>query len=74
MTSILSFDNRSMDHLLSFKFSEYFLVDYPIFYKNKLNKGSSKRPRYYYRNAIDQALKSNQSRAVSAIIDYIVNY
>ena len=63
-----------MTSLLSEDFEEYFSSDYPIFYRNKLNKGSIQRPKYYYRNAVDQALKSNQSRAVSAILDYIIKY
>jgi hypothetical protein len=53
MVSILSFDSRSMDQLLSDDFSEYFQDEYPIFYKNKFNKGTSLNPKFYYRNAID---------------------
>lgn len=29
---------------------------------------------YYYSNAIDNALKNNQIRAVNCLIDYIVKY
>lgn len=36
MTSILSFDGRSMKYLLDDKFSEYFSKEFPIFYKNKI--------------------------------------
>ena len=53
MVSILSFDSRSMTQLLSEEFEEHFSSDYPIFYRNKLNKGTVQRPKYYYRNAID---------------------
>jgi hypothetical protein len=59
MVSILSFDGRSMTQLLSEEFEEHFSSDYPIFYRNKFNKGTILRPKYYYRNAIDQALRSN---------------
>ena len=53
MTSILSFDNRSMNRLLSDEFDEHFSAEYPIFYKNKLNKGTIHKPKYFFRNAID---------------------
>ena len=53
MTSILSFDSRSMERLLSDDFSEHFSDEYPVFYKNKLNKGTILKPKYFYRNAID---------------------
>jgi hypothetical protein len=32
------------------------------------------KPKYFYRNAVDIALENNQSRAVQAIIDYIIKY
>jgi len=35
MTSILSFDSRSMAALLAEKHKQYFSADFPIFYKNK---------------------------------------
>ena len=59
MTSILSFDSRSTKFLLSPDFEEFFDKDYPIFYKNKIQKGQSKDMKFFYRNAIDGALKSN---------------
>ena len=50
---------------------EHFSAQFPIFYLNKINKtGSSKK--YFYRTAIDRALKANQVRAVSLMIDYII--
>jgi len=36
LTSILSFDSRSMEYLLDERFNEYFDKNYPIFYKNKI--------------------------------------
>ena len=74
MTSILSFDSRSMVYLLSDDFSDFFSHKFPLFYKNKIQKGGSTSERYFYRSAIDNALKSNQIRAVGYIIDYIVRY
>lgn len=57
MTSILSFDGRSMMHLLNEEVGgELFSEEYPIFYRNKIKKGNNK---YYYKNAIDRALKAN---------------
>ena len=65
MASILSFDSGSMKSLLSDQNSTYFNEEYPIFYKNKISKGASK---YFYRSAIDNALRSNQVGAVAYII------
>ena len=59
MTSLLSFDSRSTKFLLKDDFSKYFDKDYPIFYKNKLQKCQCKEMKFFYRNAIDAALKSN---------------
>jgi hypothetical protein len=36
MVSILSFDSRSMEYLLSDNFREFYSSEYPIFYKNKI--------------------------------------
>lgn len=74
MVSILSFDSRSMEYLLQESFSNYFLPDYPIFYRNKIQKGAIKDGKFFYRNAIDNALRSNQIKAVGCIINYIVKY
>ena len=57
MASILSFDNRSMAHLLGDHFESLFSAKYPIFYKNKLDKGSKDKGKNYYKNALDTALK-----------------
>ena len=39
MTSILAFDSRSLSILLSDDNQHLFDPEYPIFYKNKINKG-----------------------------------
>ena len=71
LASVLSFDSRSMAALLGDDNQEHFSAQFPIFYLNKINKtGSSKK--YFYRTAIDRALKANQVRAVSLMIDYII--
>ena len=71
MVSILTFDSNSLKALLSDKNKDYFGEEFPLFYKNKIQKGNN-REKYYYRSAIDSALGNNQLRAVQAIIDYIV--
>jgi len=73
MTSILSFDSRSMEFLLGDDFNEYFDPDFPMFYKNKFYKGKHKK-KLFYRSAIDNALKNNQIGSVAKIINYIVNH
>jgi len=42
MVSMLSFDSRSMAHLLNDKNSEHFSSQYPIFYRNKISKNHGK--------------------------------
>lgn len=74
MVSILSFDSRSMEYLLSDNFSDYYSSEYPIFYKNKIQKGKITDGKSYYRNALDNALRNNQIKAVTSIINYIINY
>jgi len=59
MTSILSFDSRSMKFLLCDDFKDFFNEEYPIFYKNKIQKGPTKDGKFFYRSAIDHALKNN---------------
>ena len=63
MVSILSFDSRSMQHLLSDDFEDYFMKDSPIFYRTKTQKGKMKEYRFFYRSAIDNALRNNQLKA-----------
>jgi len=59
MVSILSFDSRSMEYLLSDQFRDMIDEEYPIFYKTKTSKGALRDCRYFYRSAIDNALKNN---------------
>jgi len=73
MASILSFDSKSLALLLNEKNSKYFHNEYPLFYKNKITK-SNNQEKYYYRSAIDNALRNNQIRAVGYIINYMVKY
>lgn len=58
MVSILSFDSRSMKYLLADSNAKYFQQEFPIFYKNRLVK-SNNHSKYFYRNAIDNALANN---------------
>ena len=71
MTSILSFDSRSMGALLADCHSEYFSEKFPIFYRNKIQKSKTK---YFYRSALDCALNNNQVKAVQLMINYIIKY
>ena len=59
MVSILSFDSRSMEYLLDDEFSKFFSKTYPLFYKNKIQKGASSDNRFFYRSALESALRSN---------------
>ena len=63
-----------MEYLLQDEFSHYFDKAYPVFYKNKIQKGPVKEGKFFYRSAIDSALKNNQVKAVSIIINYIIKY
>lgn len=74
MVSVLSFDSRSMGYLLSDDFKDYFSYKYPLFYRNKIQKGPATDRKFFYRSAIDSALRNNQVRAVQIIIEYIVKY
>ena len=58
MVSILSFDSRPMEVLLDAKNEEFFQSDFPIFYKGKIQKSNNK-DKYFYRSALDSALKNN---------------
>lgn len=60
-----------MAALLGEENKEYFTDDFPIFYLNKINKSGSST-KYFYRTAIDRALKANQVRAVQLMIDYVI--
>jgi hypothetical protein len=41
MVSMLSFDSRSMEFLLQDDFADFFSAKYPLFYKNKISKGTT---------------------------------
>ena len=56
MTSILAFDSRSLSILLSDDNKHLFDDIYPIFYKNKINKGKMEKGKFCYRNALDVAV------------------
>jgi len=73
MASILSFVSKSLSVLLNEKYSPYFQSEYPLFYKNKITKSNNKE-KFFYRSAIDNALKNNQIRAIGYIIKYMVKY
>ena len=62
-----------MKSLLDDKNSEFFDEEYPIFYRNKISKGTM-GTKYFYRSAIDNSLRSNQVGAVAVIISYIRKY
>ena len=64
MVSLLTFDSRSIGYLLQDEFSDCFKSPnyphhYPLFYKNKIQKGSLSKGKYIYRNAIENALRNN---------------
>ena len=60
MTSILSFDSKSMQYLLDEEFIEHFNDKFPMFYKNKsFKKTKNKKEKLFYRSSIDNALKNN---------------
>jgi hypothetical protein len=71
IVSILAFDSRSMQYILDDKFSNFFDQEYPLFYKNKIQK-TNKKDKYFYRSAIDNALRNNQVSAIAIMINYIV--
>lgn len=60
-----------MAALLSDSNAEHFDSEFPIFYRNKIAKKGGK---FFYRSAIDSALRNNQVKAVSLMIQYIIKY
>ena len=77
--SILAFDSRSLAYMLDDSFSEFFSSEYPLIYKNKIRKvkksdNSVKTDNFFYRSAIDNAMKNNQVRAMDVLIAYIAKY
>lgn len=73
MVSILSFDSRSMKHLLADENARYFQKEFPIFFKNKMLKQNHSNT-FFYRSPIDNALLNNQIGAVEHMINYITKY
>lgn len=73
MVSILSFDSNSMRAILDDSNADYFTTEYPLFYKNKMPKTNNK-DKYFYRSAIDSALRTNQVSAIATMIEYIIKY
>ena len=73
MVSILSFDSNSMRLILDESNEEYFTPQYPLFYKNKMPKTNNK-DKFFFRSAIDSALRTNQVSAIGTMIDYIIKY
>jgi hypothetical protein len=67
----MSFEGKSMQYMLSDNFESHFNSEYPLFYKNKIRKSEGK---YYYRSALDNALRNNQIKSIELIISYIVKY
>lgn len=74
MATALAFDSRSLIQLLGDQFQHLFTEEYPIFYRNKIQKGPVKNGKFFYRNAIETAVRLDQTRAVEAIINYLVKY
>jgi len=70
LLSMLSFDSGSVEALLHEDNEKYFDPLYPVIYKNKITKKSGNGE--YLSSAIDNALRANQVKAVSLIIDYII--
>ena len=58
MVNILAFDSTSMQLLLDNENISNFKYDFPIFYKNRIQKIDDKS-KYFYLTAIDIALKNN---------------
>ena len=73
LLSMLSFDSRSIEYLLNDNNSQFFNEKYPIIYRNKTAKKNNPN-KFFYRSAIDNALKNNQLKAIDYIIKYIVKY
>tara|TARA_B110000285_G_C14581452_1_gene362311 strand:+ start:153 stop:371 length:219 start_codon:yes stop_codon:yes gene_type:complete len=72
MASILAFDSGSMDALFNDSNEEYFDSTYPIIFKNKIPKKQGND--FYFRSAIQNALRNNQIQSVNLLMNYIVKY
>ena len=45
-----------------------------MFYGEKDSNGNFKQAKYFYRSALDNAIKNNQIKAIELIIEYIVRH
>jgi hypothetical protein len=65
--------------MLDDRFSEFFSSEFPLIYKNKIRKvkksdNAVTTGNFFYRSAIDNAMKNNQVRAMDVMIEYIAKY
>lgn len=79
LTTILSFNSKAVEYLLSNQHKQLFDTEYPVIYKTQIRKKLANKPRanqdvYYYNSAIDIAIKNEQARGLSTMIDYIINF
>lgn len=73
MVSILAFESRSIKFLLNDELVSKVMKDgFPLIYRNKLQKTNSNK--FFYRNAIETALKLNQLGSVQVFLDFIVKH
>ena len=73
MTAILSFDSKSIHSIIGEHNDEFFTDEYPVFYRNKVAKKNNPN-KFFFRSAIDTAMKNNQVQAVHYMIDYIIRF
>lgn len=62
-----------MECLLHEDHADLFSDEFPLIYKTKAIKKNNPK-KFFYRSAIDNALKNNQMSAIQHIIDYIVKH
>jgi hypothetical protein len=62
-----------MKYILDEKNESFFEPSYPLFYRNKIPKTNNK-DKFFYRSAIDNALRTNQTSAIASMIQYIIKY
>jgi hypothetical protein len=64
-----------LKHFFKEEYEIYLEDRLPVFHKNKFLKVSHKgKQQFYYRSAIDNALRSNQINSVEIILSFIVKY
>ena len=75
MVTVLSFDSRPIQQLLSPENNHLFSTKYPLIYKcmSSSNKNNCRKSQVY-KSAIDISLESNQIRATTLIIEYVINH